>query len=145
MSTKQLRRNLKTAKLPAHGSRDELVKRYDKFVRDTLAEEGFSSPSEGEDEEGRAADNPAVVMTDESTGNRYMRIVDSKGLKYDKADQWLVKDVHAELKAWGRPWGGDNKLIIKCEGESPIVAVREALAGKHGGMISLGQPPKGDT
>ena len=91
MSTKQLRRNLKTAKLPARGSRDELVKRYDEFVRDTLAEEGMSSPSEGEDDETRVADNPAVVMTDETTGNRYMRIVDSKGLKEDKADQWIAK------------------------------------------------------
>ena len=35
MSTKQPRRNLKTAKLPAHGSRDELVRQYDHFVRDT--------------------------------------------------------------------------------------------------------------
>ena len=83
-------------------------------------------------------------MADESTGNRYMIIVDNKGLKYDKADQWLVKDLHAELKAWGRPGGSDNKLIIKCDGGSPIVAVREALARKHGGMISPEQPPKGE-
>ena len=73
MTTKQLRRNLKAAKLPSNGSREELVARYDKLIRDTLAEEGMSSPSEGEDGEDRAADNPAVVMTDESTGNRYMR------------------------------------------------------------------------
>jgi len=63
-----------------------------------LAEEGMSS-----DGETRVADNPAVVMTDESTGNRYMRRVDSKELKEDKADPWLVKDLHDELKAWGRP------------------------------------------
>ena len=116
-----------------NGTRDELVKRYDRFVRDTLAEGGVTSPSEGEEEEGKAADNPAVVMTDESTGNRYMRLVDSKGLKDGKVEQWLVKDLHAELKAWGRPRGGDNRLIIKCDGASPIVAVREALARKHRG------------
>ena len=75
-----------------------------------MPEEGFSSPSEGEDDEGRAADNPAVVMTDESTGNRYMRLVDSKGLSEDKADPWLFKDLHAELKSWGRPGGSENKL-----------------------------------
>ena len=51
MSTKQLKRNLKTAKLPVNGSREELVSRDDKFARDTLAEEGMSSPSEGEDGE----------------------------------------------------------------------------------------------
>ena len=71
-------------------------------------------------------------MTDESTGNRYMRIVDSKGLSEDRADPWLVKDLHAELKSWGRPGGDENKLVIKSDGESPIVAVREALARKHG-------------
>ena len=73
-----------------------------------------------------------------------MRIVDSKGLSEDKADPWLVKDLHAELKAWGRPGGGENKLVIKSDGESPIVAVREALARKHGGIVSPEQPPKGE-
>ena len=81
MSTKQLKRKLKTAGLPVKGNREELVSRYDKFRRGTLAEEGMSSPPEGEDEGTRAADNPAVVMTDESTGDRYMRLVDSKGLR----------------------------------------------------------------
>ena len=104
---------METAKLPSNGSREELISRYDKFIRDTLAEEGMSSPSEGEDIEDRVADNPAVVMTDESTGNRYMRLVDSKRLKEDKADPWLIKDLHAELKAWGRPGGSDNKFNIK--------------------------------
>ena len=42
MSTKQLKRNLRTAKLPINGTREELVARYDKFVRGTLAEEGMS-------------------------------------------------------------------------------------------------------
>ena len=104
MPTKQLRRNLNTAKRPTNRTRYELVKRYGRFVRDTLAEEGMPSPSEGEDEEGKAADNPAVVMTDDSTGNRYMRRAASNGLKDDKGDQWLATK-HAELKAWGRPGG----------------------------------------
>ena len=93
----------------------------------------MSSPSEGEDIEYRAADNPAVVMTDESTGNRYMRIVDQKGLGTKGEMKWLVQDLHEELKAWGRPGGGGNRLVIKSDGESPIVAVREALARKHRG------------
>ena len=143
MTSKQLKQKLRIAGLPVKGNREELVARYDKFIRDTLAEEGMSSPSEGDDIEDRAADNPAVVMTDESTGNKYMRLVDSKGLKEGHADPWLIKDLHAELKAWGRPGGGDNRLIIKSDGESPIVAVREALARKHGGIISPEQPPKG--
>ena len=85
-----------------------------------------------EEVEDEATSNPFLVVIDEETGNRYMRLVDSKGLTDEKADPWLIKDLHAELKAWGRPGGGDNKLIIKCDGESPIVAVREALARKHG-------------
>ena len=44
MSTKQLRRNLKTAKCPANGTREELARRYDRLVRDTLAEERMSPP-----------------------------------------------------------------------------------------------------
>ena len=58
--------------------------------------------------------------------------------------EWLVKDIHAELKAWGRPGGSDNKIVMKSDGESPIVAVREALARKHGGVVSPEQPPKGE-
>ena len=34
-----------------NGSRQELIERYEKFIRDTLSEEGFSSPSESESEE----------------------------------------------------------------------------------------------
>ena len=90
----------------------------------------MSSPSEGEDQEERAADNRAVVMTDHSTGNRYMRLVGHKGLSDDKAEQWLVKDLRSELKSWGKPGGGENKLVLKSDGESPIVALREALAKK---------------
>ncbi len=44
----------------------------------------------------------------------------------------------------GTTRGGDNKLIIRSDGESPIVAVREALARKHGGIISPEQPHKGE-
>ena len=70
----------------------------------------MSSPSEGEEEDNKAADKPAAVMKDESTGNRYMRLVDSKGLTEDTADPWLIKDLHAELKAWGRPGGRATDL-----------------------------------
>ena len=70
MSTKQLRKKLKTAGRPANGSREDLIKRYDSFIRDTLAEEGMSSPSENESDGDRATANPALIMIDEVTGNR---------------------------------------------------------------------------
>ena len=44
----------------------------------------------------------------------------------------------------GKTGGGDKKLILKSDSESPIVAVREALAKKYGGIISPEQPPKGE-
>ena len=74
-----------------------------------------------------------------------MSIADSKGLSEDKADPWLVKDLHAELKAWGRPGGAETKLVIKSDGESPIVAVREALARKHGVSCPQNNHPKANT
>ena len=37
--------------------------------------------------------------------------------------EWLIKDLHEELKAWGHPGGGDNKVIMKSDGERSIVAM----------------------
>ena len=48
----------------------------------------------------------------------------------DKADPWLVKDLHADLKSWGEPGGSDNICIIKSDGESPRLAVREVAREK---------------
>ena len=40
-------------------------------------------------------DNPVLAMKDESTGNRYLRAVGGvEGM------EWLVKDLHEELKSW---------------------------------------------
>ena len=85
-----------------------------------------------------------MVMVDESTGNKYMRSVDHKGLGPDGDSSWLVKDMHQELKSWGHPGGGRNEIILKSDGEPAIVAVREALARCHGGQVTPEQPPKGE-
>ena len=85
-----------------------------------------------------------MVMIDESTGNKYMRAVDHKGLGPDGDNSWLVKDMHQELKPWGHPGGGRNEIILKSDGEPAIVAVREALARCHGGQVTPEQPPKGE-
>ena len=69
-----------------------------------------------------------MVIVDESTGSKYMRAVDHKGLGSDGDNSWLVKDMHQELKAWGYPGGAQTELIMKSDGEPAIVAVREALA-----------------
>ena len=65
----------------ADGNRDILIKRYDKFVRDTLEEEGMSDISDSDGEDGevmKASENPSIVMIDEQTGNKYMITVDLK-------------------------------------------------------------------
>ena len=85
-----------------------------------------------------------MVMVDESTGNKYMRCVEHKGLGLDGDNSWLVKDVHQELKAWVHPGGAGNELVLKSDGEPAIVAVREALARCHGGLITPEQPPRGE-
>ena len=85
-----------------------------------------------------------MVMVDEATGNKYMRVVDHKGLQGDGNNSWLVKDMHQELKSWGHPGGARNALILKSDGEPAIVAVREALARCHGGRITPEQPTRGE-
>jgi len=133
-----LRTRLKTAGLSAGGSRRQLVQRYDAFVRETLAEAGLSPPSESEDteEEAEAKDNPALILFDESTGNKYMRLVEQKGLGKKVDLTWLIRDVHAVLKSWGHPGRGRNSRILKSNGERAIVALREAITKLHGGNIT---------
>ena len=71
MTTKQLKAKLRTA-----GSRTELQRRFHEFRQKTLAEAGMSSSDEDEETEGgKATDYPAIVMLDEETSNKYMRLV----------------------------------------------------------------------
>ena len=92
-----------------------------------------------------ASERPMMVMIDESTGNKYMRAVDHKGLGPEGDNSWLVKDMHQEPKSWGHPGGGRNEIILKSDGEPAIVAVREALARCHGGQVTPEPPPNGGT
>ena len=96
----------------------------------------------GAEEDGDTA-YPSLVMIDQAHGNRYMRVVDQKGLGDNGEMQWLVKDLHEELKSWGFPGGGDHRVILKTDGEPAVVALREALSKLHGGVVSPEQPPKG--
>ena len=73
-----------------------------------------------------------------------MRMVPCKGLGESGEEKWVIKDLHEELKSWGRPGGDGNAIILKTDGENPIVSVREALARQHGGIITPEQPPKGE-
>ena len=44
------------------------------------------------------SENFVLAMKDESTGNWYLRAVGRKGVE---GMEWLVKDLHEELKSWG--------------------------------------------
>ena len=81
--------------------------------------------SSSDDEDGdsyKASDFPAIVMVDEDTGNKYMRMVPCKGLGEHGEAKWVTNDLHDELKAWGHPGGGSNAIIFKSDGEHAIVA-----------------------
>ena len=84
-----------------------------------------------------------LVMVDESTGDKYARAVGQKGLGGGADDmQWLIGDLHEELKSWGHHGGQGGHVIFKGDNETPIVAVREALARHHGGKVVADRPPK---
>ena len=90
-----------------------------------------------------ANENPMLIMLDEATGDKYARAVGQKGLGGGSDDmQWLVADLHEELKAWGHHGGDGGHIILKSDNESPIVTVRDALARHHGGKVVIDKPPK---
>ena len=62
----------------------------------------------------------------------------------DGNNSWSVKDLHQELNPWGHPGGARNIVILKSDSEPAIVAVREALARCHGGIVTPEQPPRGE-
>ena len=72
-----------------------------------------------------AAKNPMMVMIDETIGHRYMRAVGKKGLGDGHEMDWLIIDMHEELKSWGYPGGGTNELIFKCDREPAMKRVQE--------------------
>ena len=59
--------------------------------------------------------------------------------------EWLLKDMRDELTSWGHAGGEGGKIILKSDSESSIVAVREALAKRHGGRVVPERPPPGES
>ena len=88
-------------------STKELQKRFrdmgksDRGSRPVLVQNGGDAGAESE--AGRATDHasehPMMVMVDESTGNKYTRVVDHKRLNGEGDNSWLIKDMHQELKS----------------------------------------------
>ena len=86
-------------------------------------------------EDEKASANPIMVMVDERTGEKYARAVGHKGMGKDQDMEWLIKDMSNELKVWGHPGGTAGNIIPKSDGEPAILAVRDALAKYHGGIV----------
>ena len=112
MSTKELQKRLRKLGNSDRGQRSDLIKRYEMYADVEEQEEdpdgaGTDVPSSdagsSRTRAPHASARPMMVMIDESTGNKYMRAVDHKGLGPEGDNSWLVKDMHQELKAWGLP------------------------------------------
>ena len=92
-----------------------------------------------------AKENPLIVMMDEETGEKYARAVGHKGVGSSGDRDWLIKDMDAELKAWGHSRGTTGHIIMKSDGEAAVVALRSAVAEYHGGRVSPEVPAKGES
>ena len=94
------------------------------------------------DEEEKANKNPMIVMVDESTGEKYARGVEQKGLDSDGEVDWLISGLAKELKSWGYHGGEHGHLIFKSDGEASIRLIRDKLARQHGGNVAMGNQHK---
>ena len=92
----------------------------------------------------QANENPLIVMVDESTNEKYARVVGHKGLGDNHERDWLFKVMSLEMKYWGYPGGDAGKVILTSDNERAVVAVREALAKYHGVVIP-DAPAKGES
>ena len=76
------------------GQRGVLIKRYEKYadLEDQYeVQAGVERESDGNRQAPHASERPMMVMIDESTGNKYMRAVDHKGLGPEGDLSWLVR------------------------------------------------------
>ena len=110
MSTKELQKKLREMGKSDQGQRSALIRWYEMYADVDDQEEGPAGsstdvPSSDAGSSGtrapHASERPMMVLVDESTGNKYMRSVDHKGLGPDGDNSWLVKDMRQELKSWG--------------------------------------------
>ena len=92
-----------------------------------------------------AKENPVLVIVNEMTNERYARATGKKGVGTEGLQDWLVRDVSEEMKAWGHAGGVGGRVILKTDGEGAMVAFRDAVARYHGGMVVTEEPAKGQS
>ena len=97
----------------------------------------------GRDE--KAKENPMLVVINEESGEKYARAVGNKGLENKEIAEWLIKDLSEEMKTWGHAGGVGGKVILKCDGEKAMTAMRDALGRFNGGTVIPEQSAKGES
>jgi len=95
-------------------------------------------------EDEAASSNPMLVVLDERSGSRYARLVGRKGLGSDGEMDWLVEDLLITLKGWGHAGGSAGHVIMKSDGEPAILAVKNAVMQRLGGICIPEQPARGE-
>ena len=97
MSAQELQNGFREMGKSPKGQRSVLVRRYEQTVsqEDQVGED--AKENQVERPGAHATEHTVMVMVDEATGNKYMRMVDHKGLGGDGDSSWLVKDMHQEL------------------------------------------------
>ena len=71
----------------------------------------------------------------EKTNEKYASATRQNGIGTERVMDWVMRDVSEELKLWGHAGGTGGKIIFKCDGESGMVALRDAVAKFHGGVV----------
>lgn len=89
--------------------------------------------------------NPMLGMKDMETGCRYMRAVGQKGIGSGNDMDWLIYDIHEELRSWGYAGGPEEKLIFQSDGEESLLAVLKKVAAFHGGQMIPEVSPPGES
>ena len=92
-----------------------------------------------------AKENPLIAMVDESTGERYARAAGQKGIGSNGEQDWLIKDMVEELRAWGHAGGTGGHIILKSDGEPAVKSLRDAVGKYLGGRVVPENPPKGES
>ena len=93
----------------------------------------------------KTSQNPLIVMVDEETNEKFARSPEKKGVGEEGEICWAIKECADELKLWGHTGGSDQRLILKCDGESSMKAFRDILARFHGGVVIPARPAKGES
>jgi len=118
----------KTKKAGEKEESNELVAKVhmDFYYNGGVGDDGEDDEAEenGEEDEGRGSDSPALVLYDEKTKAHASWLMSSKSVVEGGPDDWVPKAVADELEAWGY---ANRKIIVGSDGEPAMVALKEKV------------------